>query len=77
MKIKSLPVAQTVPALVCELGLLAIGLVLPAAAMAGSSGHARGDEKVEHVLLISVDGLHQSDLVWYVRTHTLGPHWQV
>ena len=24
---------------------------------------------VSHVLLISVDGLHQSDLRWYVRTH--------
>src|SRR5450755_3849454 len=29
-------------------------------------GH-RGD--ASHVLLISVDGLHQSDLRWYVRTH--------
>jgi hypothetical protein len=25
--------------------------------------------KVEHVLLISVDGMHQSDLVWYAQTH--------
>jgi hypothetical protein len=25
--------------------------------------------KVKHVLLISVDGLHQSDLAWYVQTH--------
>ena len=24
---------------------------------------------VEHVLLISVDGMHQSDLAWYVQTH--------
>jgi Type I phosphodiesterase / nucleotide pyrophosphatase len=32
---------------------------------------ARGDDldKVEHVLLISVDGMHQSDLAWYVQTH--------
>ncbi len=28
---------------------------------------ARGT--VQHVLLISVDGMHQSDLAWYVRTH--------
>jgi hypothetical protein len=25
--------------------------------------------RVQHVLLLSVDGLHQSDLAWYVRTH--------
>jgi hypothetical protein len=24
---------------------------------------------LQHVLLISVDGLHQQDLAWYVRTH--------
>jgi predicted AlkP superfamily pyrophosphatase or phosphodiesterase len=33
---------------------------------------ARDDDdlkRVEHVLLISVDGMHQSDLAWYVQTH--------
>jgi len=30
-------------------------------------------EKVEHVLLISVDGIHQSDLAWYFQP-TLTPH---
>jgi hypothetical protein len=44
------------------LGLLAIGMVLPAE-VASSRG------TVEHVLLISVDGLHQSDLTWYVQHH--------
>jgi hypothetical protein len=31
----------------------------------------KGDDlkTVEHVLLISVDGMHQSDLAWYVQTH--------
>ena len=29
-------------------------------------GHARG---IQHVLLISVDGMHQSDLDWYVAHH--------
>jgi hypothetical protein len=31
----------------------------------------KGDDlkRVEHVLLISVDGMHQSDLAWYVQTH--------
>jgi hypothetical protein len=27
------------------------------------------DRTVHHVLLVSVDGMHQSDLAWYVRTH--------
>ncbi|MCW2980332.1 MAG: phosphodiesterase [Solirubrobacterales bacterium] len=33
--------------------------------------HAGHDHKAEHVLLLSVDGLHQSDLQWYVGKH---PH---
>jgi predicted AlkP superfamily pyrophosphatase or phosphodiesterase len=35
---------------------------------AAGNGHHKG---IQHVLLISVDGLHQQDLAWYVRTH---PH---
>src|SRR5260370_41942725 len=69
MKTKGLLAAQTAPTVLCELGLLAISLVLSATAIAASPGTARGDEKVEHVLLVSVDGLHQSDLAWYVQTH--------
>ena len=30
----------------------------------GGTGHSGG---IRHVLLISVDGLHQQDLTWYVR----------
>ena len=33
-------------------------------------GHDHGD-RIRHVLLISVDGLHQQDLAWYVKTY---PH---
>ncbi|MBG6108961.1 alkaline phosphatase family protein [Frigoribacterium sp. CG_9.8] len=32
-----------------------------------SGGHAHS--KREHVLLLSVDGLHQKDLDWYIKTH--------
>jgi hypothetical protein len=47
-------------------------LVLPTIAkddddQGGGDDHDHG--KVHHVLLISVDGLHQSDLAWYVLTH--------
>jgi hypothetical protein len=47
------------------LGLLAIGIALAAAAASGTPGPGH----VRHVLLVSVDGLHQSDLAWYVQTH--------
>jgi type I phosphodiesterase/nucleotide pyrophosphatase len=45
----------------------AVAGVLPAAQMAPVL--AGDKEKVDHVLLVSVDGLHQSDLAWYVQTH--------
>src|SRR5690349_18181873 len=50
--------------------VLTIALALPAAAR---NGDDRRDNdhgaRARHVLLISVDGLHQSDLAWYVQTH--------
>jgi hypothetical protein len=39
----------------------------PAAADHGFDGWHQS--RVKHVLLISVDGMHQSDLDWYVSTH--------
>lgn len=50
-----------------SLGLLVTSVVLAIASIA----RADDDDKptVDHVLLISVDGLHQSDLAWYVQTH--------
>jgi hypothetical protein len=41
------------------------------ASATGQPGGARHSGGVRHVLLISVDGLHQQDLAWYVRNH---PH---
>ncbi len=45
----------------------------PASASATLPAGGRGDHprpgQVSHVLLISVDGLHQQDLRWYVRNH--------
>jgi hypothetical protein len=62
-----------------KFGAVAAGLAAAAAIIvpAASSGHSHrhqthGGEhgrKVSHVLLISVDGLHQSDLQWYVQNH--------
>jgi Type I phosphodiesterase / nucleotide pyrophosphatase len=51
-------------------GVIAIG-VSAAAVFADPSGdHGRPHEgAITHVLLISVDGLHQSDVEWYVSNH--------
>jgi hypothetical protein len=49
------------------LALIAVGAV--SAAISVSSASANRPVKVRHVLLISVDGLHQSDLEWYVAHH--------
>jgi hypothetical protein len=37
----------------------------------GTVGHLRYRSQIRHVLLLSVDGMHQQDLVWYVRHY---PH---
>ena len=37
----------------------------------GQGDHDQGKRDIDHVLLISVDGMHQSDLDWYVANH---PH---
>ena len=43
-----------------------IGMVaLPSGGPAGADDHSQ----IKHVLLISVDGMHQSDLEWYVANH--------
>lgn len=44
-------------------------IALGATATAASAEPSRGRAPQQHVLLLSVDGLHQSDLDWYVRQH--------
>ena len=39
------------------------------AASAAGAATARDHDHSRHVLLISVDGMHQSDLDWYIATH--------
>ena len=39
------------------------------AALSTSSAVACRHDQIKHVLLISVDGMHQSDLDWYVANH--------
>ena len=54
------------------------GVLAAVAALAGvavvateavSAASAAPPVRIQHVLLISVDGLHQSDLEWYVANH--------
>jgi hypothetical protein len=47
-----------------------VGLaVIPASATTPSADAWGSGGKIQHVLLLSVDGLHQSDLAWYVVNH--------
>ncbi len=39
------------------------------AAVSAHPDHRHHQQGIQHVLLISVDGLHQSDLEWYVSNH--------
>src|SRR5260370_34304000 len=48
------------------LGGVAAGLLAAIPALAGSV-YVNVNNKVAHVLLISVDGMHQSDLAWYAQ----------
>jgi hypothetical protein len=47
----------------------ALGSAASAASAASRPGGGHRDGQIRHVLLISVDGLHQQDLAWYVHHH--------
>ena len=53
---------------VATAALAAMAVGVPAALSTSSAVASRPDQ-IKHVLLISVDGLHQSDLEWYVALH--------
>ena len=52
-------------ALLAAVGLSAVAVGSASAAPSGPPRHHHGSER--HVLLISVDGLHQSDMTWWVK----------
>jgi hypothetical protein len=55
---------------IAVLATLAVGVPAATAFAHHPPGHGRPQgSPIGHVLLISVDGLHQSDLEWYVRNH--------
>ena len=47
----------------------AVAVTMAAAPASAAPGHPAAAGHGRHVLLLSVDGLHQSDLDWYVHTH--------
>jgi hypothetical protein len=52
-------------------GLLVTAAATPAFASTANRGSGSGSGHDKHVLLLSIDGMHQSDLAWYVHAH---PH---
>ena len=48
---------------------IAASAVMALAASSAWASHSRPVSRSRHALLISVDGLHESDLVWYVNHH--------
>ncbi len=49
---------------------IAVGMALSATAVSANTGHeSHENSPIKHVLLISVDGLHQNDLDWFVHKY--------
>jgi Type I phosphodiesterase / nucleotide pyrophosphatase len=61
-----MPINARMKAATAGVAALAVGASV---ALSTSGAVAARQDRIEHVLLISVDGLHQSDLEWYVANH--------
>ena len=61
--------SRTVTRLAVAGGVTALLGGVLAAAPSEAASHGKPHAPAKHVLLISVDGLHQSDLAWYVKQH--------
>jgi hypothetical protein len=51
------------------IGVMGLPVAASADGLSARAGHGHAAARISHVLLISVDGLHQSDLQWYVSSH--------
>ena len=49
--------------------LMAAALAIPVGMASADPGNGSQQGRIKHVLLISVDGLHQSDLAWWVANN--------
>ena len=59
-------IRRTAAVLAGAVMVLSTAAVASATALPGQSGNGGQPSPIRHVLLISVDGLHQQDLTWYV-----------
>src|SRR5262249_36601921 len=64
-------IRRTAAVLASAVTVLGTAAVASAAALPGQGGGGGQPSPIRHVLLISVDGLHQQDLAWYVKNHPL------
>jgi Type I phosphodiesterase / nucleotide pyrophosphatase len=60
-------VPRAIAGVVAAAALVSGGAITPASAAPGQTSDLAGHSPIRHVLVISVDGLHQQDLAWYVR----------
>jgi len=71
MRVRNLRAVMATAGVAALLGGTALAPAAAAVSHGGGSGHWRHRSQSRHVLLISVDGMHQQDLAWYVRHY---PH---
>jgi len=64
-------IRRTAAVLASAVTVLGTAAVASATALPGQTGGGGQPSPIRHVLLISVDGMHQQDLTWYVKTHPL------
>jgi hypothetical protein len=69
MRVKNLLAVMAAAGAAALLGVTALGSAAAAVSRGGGSDHLQHRSQIRHVLLISVDGMHQQDLAWYVRTY--------
>jgi hypothetical protein len=69
MRVRNLLAVMAAAGAAALLGVTALGPAAAAVSRGGSSDHLQHPSQIRHVLLISVDGMHQQDPAWYVRTY--------
>ena len=71
MRVRNLLAVTASAGVAALLGVAALTPSAGAVSRSAATGYGRDDSQIKHVLLISVDGMHQQDLAWYVRSY---PH---
>ena len=69
MRVRNLRAVIAAAGVAALLGGTTLASAAAAASHSGQSGSWWLIDQIRHVLLISVDGMHQQDLAWYVRTY--------